>query len=494
MNQDSIHIHGARTHNLKNITVDIPRNQLVIISGVSGSGKSSLAFDTLFAEGQRRYVESLSAYARQFLGRMQKPDVDFIDGIPPAIAIEQKVTNRNPRSTVGTVTEIQEYLKLLYARAGHTISPVSGQEVKRHSVHDVVECLRKQALGSKVMLLSPIVGEKIEEQISIWQEQGFSRLYRVHADGNGEILRIGAYTPDDTSSTTYLLVDRIVADGEQSTFNRFADSVQTAFYEGKGQCQLLATAPDSSDSQTHTFSERFEVDGITFVEPTEHLFDFNNPLGACPTCGGSGFVSGIDPDLVVPDKSKSIYEGAIACWRGEKMSRWNENLIYTASLFDFPIHTPFYALTAEQKQLIWTGNEHFRGLNDFFHELESKQYAKIQYRVMLSRYKGKATCPDCNGGRLRKEAQYVWVGGKTITQLCQMPITELAKWFEALQLLEHEQLAVQPLLVEIRTRLQFMQDVGLGYLTLARMSATLSGGEGQRINLAKSLGSSLVGS
>ena len=494
MNEDVIHIHRARTHNLKNITVDIPRNQLVIISGVSGSGKSSLAFDTLFAEGQRRYVESLSAYARQFLGRMQKPDVDFIDGIPPAIAIEQKVTNRNPRSTVGTVTEIQEYLKLLFARAGHTLSPVSGMEVKRHSVHDVVECLRQQEIGSKVLLLSPIVAEKAEEQIRIWQEQGFSRLYRVNADGIGEMLRIGAYTQGDTNSTTYLLVDRIVADGEQSTFNRFADSVQTAFYEGKGQCQLLVTAPDSTDNQIYTFSERFEADGITFVEPTEHLFDFNNPLGACPTCGGSGMVSGIDPDLVVPDKSKSIYEGAIACWRGEKMSLWNEKLIYTASQFDFPIHTPFYALTAEQKQLIWTGNEHFRGLNDFFHELESKQYAKIQYRVMLSRYKGKATCPDCNGGRLRKEAQYVWVGGKNITQLNQMPITELAKWFEELPLAEHEQMAVQPLLVEIRTRLQFMQDVGLGYLTLARMSATLSGGEGQRINLAKSLGSSLVGS
>ena len=494
MNEDVIHIHRARTHNLKNITVDIPRNQLVIISGVSGSGKSSLAFDTLFAEGQRRYVESLSAYARQFLGRMQKPDVDFIDGIPPAIAIEQKVTNRNPRSTVGTVTEIQEYLKLLFARAGHTLSPVSGIEVKRHSVHDVVECLRQQEIGSKVLLLSPIVAEKVEEQIRIWQEQGFSRLYRINADGIGEMLRIGAYTQGDTNSTTYLLVDRIVADGEQSTFNRFADSVQTAFYEGKGQCQLLVTAPESTDNQTHTFSKRFEADGITFVEPTEHLFDFNNPLGACPTCGGSGMVSGIDPDLVVPDKSKSIYEGAIACWRGEKMSLWNEKLIYTASQFDFPIHTPFYALTAEQKQLIWTGNEHFRGLNDFFHELESKQYAKIQYRVMLSRYKGKATCPDCNGGRLRKEAQYVWVGGKNITQLNQMPITELAKWFEELPLAEHEQMAVQPLLVEIRTRLQFMQDVGLGYLTLARMSATLSGGEGQRINLAKSLGSSLVGS
>ena len=493
MNQDVIHIHGARTHNLKNISVDIPRNQLVIISGVSGSGKSSLAFDTLFAEGQRRYVESLSSYARQFLGRMQKPDVDFIDGIPPAIAIEQKVTNRNPRSTVGTVTEIYEFLKLLFARAGHTISPVSGKEVKRHSVHDVVECLCKQAVGSKVLLLSPIEIENIEEQINIWQQQGFSRLYHINPDGSGDILRIGSAAIHDWSST-YLLVDRIINDGERSTYNRFADSVQTAFYEGKGQCQIIVSQEDSTDSQIHIFSERFEADGITFIEPTEHLFDFNNPLGACPTCGGFGNIMGIDPDLVVPDKSKTIYEGAIACWRGEKMSKWNDELIYAADKFDFPIHTPFYALTPDQKQLIWSGNEYFHGLNDFFHELESKQYAKIQYRVMLSRYRGKATCPDCNGMRLRKEASYVWVGDKTIVQLCQMPITQLAQWFGELSLLGHELMAIQPVLIEIKSRLQFMQDVGLGYLTLSRMSATLSGGEGQRINLAKSLGSSLVGS
>ena len=493
MNQDVIHIHGARTHNLKNISVDIPRNQLVIISGVSGSGKSSLAFDTLFAEGQRRYVESLSSYARQFLGRMQKPDVDFIDGIPPAIAIEQKVTNRNPRSTVGTVTEIYEFLKLLFARAGHTISPVSGKEVKRHSVHDVVECLCKQAVGSKVLLLSPIEIENIEEQINIWQQQGFSRLYHINPDGSGDILRMGTAAIHDWSST-YLLVDRIINDGERSTYNRFADSVQTAFYEGKGQCQIIVSQEDSTDSQIHIFSERFEADGITFIEPTEHLFDFNNPLGACPTCGGFGNIMGIDPDLVVPDKSKTIYEGAIACWRGEKMSKWNDELIYAADKFDFPIHTPFYALTPDQKQLIWSGNEYFHGLNDFFHELESKQYAKIQYRVMLSRYRGKATCPDCNGMRLRKEASYVWVGDKTIVQLCQMPITQLAQWFGELSLPGHEQMAIQPVLIEIKSRLQFMQDVGLGYLTLSRMSATLSGGEGQRINLAKSLGSSLVGS
>ena len=518
MNEDVIHIHGARTHNLKNITVDIPRNKLVVISGVSGSGKSSLAFDTLFAEGQRRYVESLSSYARQFLGRMQKPDVDFIDGIPPTIAIEQKVTNRNPRSTVGTVTEIHEYLKLLFARAGKTISPVSGMEVKRHSIHDVVECLRSQPIGTKVLLLSPIMAENVAEQLEIWKQQGFSRLYRINEDGTGDTLRISSLLNNSTSSSangaTYLLVDRLIADGEESTLNRFADSVQTAFFEGKGECRLAIELPDidcfaedrpagcrsaspkeGRESKIITFSQRFEADGITFVEPTEHLFDFNNPLGACPTCGGYGNVIGIDPDLVVPDKSKTIYEGAIACWRGEKMSLWNDALIYAADKFDFPIHTPYYELTTEQKQLLWTGNEYFHGLNDFFHELESKQYAKIQYRVMLSRYRGKAICPDCLGKRLRKESEYVLVGGKSITELSQMPISQLAEWFEQLAIGDKQlSEAFGILLTEIRSRLQFMQDVGLGYLTLNRMSNTLSGGEGQRINLAKSLGSSLVGS
>ena len=513
MNEDVIHIHGARTHNLKNITVDIPRNKLVVISGVSGSGKSSLAFDTLFAEGQRRYVESLSSYARQFLGRMQKPDVDFIDGIPPAIAIEQKVTNRNPRSTVGTVTEIHEYLKLLFARAGKTISPVSGMEVKRHSIHDVVECLRSQPIGTKVLLLSPIMAENVAEQLEIWKQQGFSRLYRINEDGTGDTLRISSLLNNSTLSSangaTYLLVDRLIADGEESTLNRFADSVQTAFFEGKGECRLAIELPDidcfaedrpagcrsaspeeGRESKIITFSQRFEADGITFVEPTEHLFDFNNPLGACPTCGGYGNVIGIDPDLVVPDKSKTIYEGAIACWRGEKMSLWNDALVYAAEKFNFPIHTPYYELTTEQKQLLWTGNEHFHGLNDFFHELESKQYAKIQYRVMLSRYRGKAICPDCLGKRLRKEAEYVLIEGKSITQLSQIPISNLQVIVDGWQLPE----AFAPLIAEIRSRLQFMQDVGLGYLTLNRMSNTLSGGEGQRINLAKSLGSSLVGS
>ena len=510
MNEDVIHIHRARTHNLKDIIVDIPRNKLVVISGVSGSGKSSLAFDTLFAEGQRRYVESLSSYARQFLGRMQKPDVDFIDGIPPAIAIEQKVTNRNPRSTVGTMTEIYEYLKLLYARAGKTVSPISGQEVKRHSIHDVVEHLRQLPIGAKVMLLSPIMAENIQEQLAIWKQQGFSRLYRRDIEGISKVLRIDSSTEVD--EYTYLLVDRVVADGEPSTLNRFADSVQTAFFEGKGECKLAIELPDidcyaeecpsgnqsaapvdGSKFYIETFSQRFEADGITFVEPTEHLFDFNNPLGACPTCGGYGNVIGIDPDLVVPDKTKTIYEGAIACWRGEKMSQWNDALVYAADKFDFPIHTPFYALSNEQKQLLWLGNEYFRGLNDFFHELESKQYAKIQYRVMLSRYRGKAICPSCLGKRLRKEAEYVLIGGRSITELCLMPINELAEWFNS-ENLTSNYLPFASLLSEIRSRLQFMQDVGLGYLTLSRMSSTLSGGEGQRINLAKSLGSSLVGS
>ena len=488
MNEDVIHIHGARTHNLKGITVDIPRNKLVIISGVSGSGKSSLAFDTLFAEGQRRYVESLSSYARQFLGRMQKPDVDFIDGIPPAIAIEQKVTNRNPRSTVGTVTEIYEYLKLLYARAGKTFSPISGQEVKRHSIHDVVECLRLLPIGTKVMLLSPILAENVQEQLAIWKQQGFSRLYRRDTEGLPKVLRMDSATEVDEN--TYLLIDRLVADGEQSTLNRFADSVQTAFFEGKGECQLAIQRPSDSETVQYIFSQRFEADGIVFMEPSEHLFDFNNPLGACPTCGGHGHVTGIDPDLVVPDKTKTIYEGAIACWKGEKMSLWNDALIYAADKFDFPIHTPFYALTPEQKQVLWTGNDYFHGLNDFFHELESKQYVKIQYRVMLSRYRGKAICPDCLGKRLRKEAEYVLIEGQSITQLCQMPISSLQVVVDNWQLPE----AYAPLITEIQSRLQFMQDVGLGYLTLSRMSSTLSGGEGQRINLAKSLGSSLVGS
>lgn len=484
----SIQIRGARTHNLKNINIDIPRNKLVVITGLSGSGKSSLAFDTLYAEGQRRYVESLSSYARQFLGRMQKPEVDFIDGIPPAIAIEQKVSSRNPRSTVGTSTEIYDYLKLLFARIGRTYSPISGTEVKRHQPTDVVDFVRTLPLQTRVMLLAPINlrDRTLQEQISIWQSQGFSRVVK-----EGEVIDITSLT--ELTSEHYLLIDRIVTDGEQSTYNRFADSVQTAFFEGDNTC-LIAVLSGREITSTHTFSTRFEADGITFIEPTEHLFDFNNPLGACPTCNGFGNIIGIDPDLVVPDKSLSIYQEAIACWHGEKMSLWNQQLIATASLFNFPIHKPFYELSAEEKQLIWTGNEYFHGLNEFFQMLEKEQFQKIQYRVMLARYRGKTLCPDCNGTRLRKEAEYVHIGGKSITDLTTMPLSELAHWFSNLTLTDYEKEVAKQLLAEIRSRLQFMLDVGLGYLTLNRLSSTLSGGESQRINLAKSLGSSLVGS
>lgn len=487
MDQEYIRIEGADTHNLKHVTVDIPRNQLVIVTGVSGSGKSSLAFDTLYAEGQRRYVESLSAYARQFMGRMQKPEVDKIEGIPPAIAIQQKVSSRNPRSTVGTVTEIYDYLKLFFARVGRTYSPVSGCEVKRNTIGDVVRYMESLPIGTRVYLISPIVlpeGRSLEEQLYLWMGQGFSRLLV-----DGQVVRMSPSAWEEiVDCDAYLLIDRIVVDHEQATSNRFADSVQTAFFEGKGECRI------HTEQNVQIFSERFEADGIQFIEPSEHLFDFNNPIGACPTCNGIGSVSGIDPDLVIPDKSKSIYEEAIACWHGDKMRSWYEALIYNAAQFDFPIHTPFYALTPEQKQLLWTGNEFFRGLNDFFHELETHQYSKIQYRVMLTRYRGKTLCPTCNGYRLRREANYILINGRSIEQLCAMPITELADWFAQIHLSETEQQTAELLLVEIRNRLQFMQDVGLGYLTLNRMSSTLSGGESQRINLAKSLGSSLVGS
>ena len=471
------------------MSVSIPRNKLVVITGVSGSGKSSLAFDTLYAEGQRRYVESLSAYARQFMGRMQKPEVEKIEGIPPAIAIQQKVSSRNPRSTVGTVTEIYDYLKLLYARIGKTYSPVSGKEVRKNTIRDVVSFMEQQPLNTRLYLLSPIIlpeGRSLKDQLALWQSQGFSRMLI-----DGDTVRL-----DDTTwlkaqgHEAYLLVDRIVVDHEQATSNRFADSVQTAFFEGHGECRVW-----TSNKQEHTFSERFEADGIQFIEPNEHLFDFNNPVGACPECKGVGIVMGIDADLVVPDKSKSVYEQAIACWQSPMMSKeWLEPLIYNAAKFNFPIHTPFYALTQEQKQLLWAGNTYFRGLHAFFKELEEKQYNKIQYKVILSRFKGRTTCPVCGGLHLRKEAGYVLVNGKSIQQLCSMPIVELDHWFSAITLTDIEQQTVDTLLKEIRSRLQFMQDVGLGYLTLNRPSNTLSGGESQRINIAKSLGSSLVGS
>ena len=487
MKDEYIHIEGADTHNLKHVSVDISRNKLVVITGVSGSGKSSLAFDTLYAEGQRRYVESLSAYARQFMGRMQKPEVEKIEGIPPAIAIQQKVSSRNPRSTVGTVTEIYDYLKLLYARVGHTYSPVSGEEVKKNTIRDVVNYMEQMPKGTRLYLLSPIIlpeNRTLQEQLALWQSQGFSRLL---IDGDAVRLDDSTWLKAE-GHESYLLVDRIVVDKEQATSNRFADSVQTAFFEGQGVCHVWA------DNKDKVFSERFEADGIQFIEPSEHLFDFNNPIGACPECKGIGVVMGIDADLVVPDKSKSIYEQAIACWQSPQMQRWNDELIYNASKFDFPIHTPFYALTPEQKHLIWTGNKWFKGLNDFFHELEEQQYNKLQYKVMLARYKGRTTCPVCYGLHLRQEAEYVLVNGKSIQQLCTMPISELQDWFAHIELSETEQKTAEMLLVEINSRLQFMQDVGLSYLTLNRQSNTLSGGESQRINLAKSLGSSLVGS
>ena len=487
MTDDFIRIEGADTHNLKHVSVAIPRNKLVVVTGVSGSGKSSLAFDTLYAEGQRRYVESLSAYARQFMGRMQKPEVEKIEGIPPAIAIQQKVTSRNPRSTVGTVTEIYDYLKLLYARAGHTYSPVSGIEVKKNTIRDVVSYMEEQPIGTRLYLLSPIIlpeGRTLKEQLSIWQNQGFSRLLI-----DGDTVRLDADTWRQAQGhDAFLLVDRIVVDHEQATSNRFADSVQTAFFEGKGECRIWA------DRKEKVFSERFEADGIHFIEPSEHLFDFNNPVGACPECKGVGVVMGIDEDLVVPDKSKSIYEGAIACWQSPMMQPWAEALIFNASKFDFPIHTPFYALTPEQKHLIWTGNKWFKGLNDFFHELESQQYNRIQYKMLLARFKGRTLCPVCHGLHLRPEAEYVLVNGKSIQQLCTMPLTELQEWFNHITLSDIEQQTVDMVLREIKSRLQFMHDVGLSYLTLNRQSNTLSGGESQRINLAKSLGSSLVGS
>lgn len=467
--------------------MDIPQGKLVVITGVSGSGKSSLAFDTLYAEGQRRYVESLSSYARQFLGRMQKPDVERIENIPPAIAIQQRVSSHNPRSTVGTVTEIYDYLKLFFARIGHTYSPVTHSEVKRHTIQDVVATLEAQPKGSRCFLLTPAM--PYQER---WAREGFSRLMVSTTDSQeAQVVRIDDYT--DEGQDVQLMVDRIVADGERSTSNRFADSVQTAFFEGEGNCELQVQQPNGQ-TQTYTFSTRFEADGMQFMEPSEHLFDFNSPLGACPHCSGYGNLLGIDPDLVVPDKTLSIYDGAIACWRGEKMSQWNDALCYSAEHFGLPIHIPYYQLTEEQKQLIWTGNEYFTGLEGFFHELETKQYAKIQYRVMLARYKGKTTCPYCHGTRLRPEAGYVEVGGKNIMDLCRMPIERLSEWFRQLHLSESETQTAKQLLYEIQTRLQFLEDVGLSYLTLSRMSNTLSGGESQRIQLAKSLGSSLVGS
>ncbi|MGQ1891568.1 excinuclease ABC subunit UvrA [Thermophagus sp. OGC60D27] len=489
-----ISIKGARVHNLKNISLDIPRNKFVIITGVSGSGKSSLAFDTLYAEGQRRYVESLSSYARQFLGRLDKPEVDYIKGIPPAIAIEQKVNTRNPRSTVGTSTEIYDYLKLLFARIGKTFSPVSGKEVKKHHTGDVLDFINSYEDGTKMAIMARVAlpeSRTCREHLQVLLQQGFSRV-----ESDGQFIRIEDLLKDDDAldhcKELNLVIDRVsVNKKDEDTNSRVADSVQTAFYEGRGEC--LIKVFEGSEIKAFSFSNRFEADGITFEEPTEHTFSFNNPMGACPTCEGFGNVIGIDEDLVIPNKNLSVYDDAIACWRGEKMGEWKKLLIRNAHKFDFPVHKPYYQLTPEQRRLLWTGNPYFHGLDEFFKHLESKQY-KIQYRVMLSRYRGKTVCRDCNGTRLKKEAMYVKVGGKSIHELVLMPVTELAEFFENLTLNNHEKKVAQRLLTEINSRLHFLNNVGLGYLTLNRLSSTLSGGESQRINLATSLGSSLVGS
>ncbi|MBE0679592.1 MAG: excinuclease ABC subunit UvrA, partial [Bacteroidales bacterium] len=488
----NIEIKGARVHNLKDITLSIPRNNLVVITGVSGSGKSSLAFDTIYAEGQRRYVESLSSYARQFLGRMNKPDVDFINGIPPAIAIEQKVNTRNPRSTVGTSTEIHDYLRLLWSRVGRTISPVSGREVRKHTVDDVVNYLAKLTAGTRVVLTAPLpVPGNVEpaEFMQFLLQQGYNRISTekgiVRLDEDNTAGLIGALTTVD------LIIDRFAAGHAPEDMSRTADSVQTAFMTGRGHITLTVT--DEETTQTIKFSDKFEEDGITFEEPTEHLFSFNSPLGACPVCEGYGKIIGIDENLVIPDENLSVYDDAIACWRGETMKQWKERLIYSADKFDFPIHKPWYKLSPEQKALVWNGNRYFFGLNKFFEHLEEKKY-KIQYRVMLSRYRGKRSCPSCEGRRLRKEAAWVKIGGRSITEITSMPVSEAYEFFEHLTLNGQERETAGRLLKEIQQRLGFLVSVGLSYLTLDRLSNTLSGGESQRINLATSLGSSLVGS
>ena len=486
----NILIKGAQIHNLKNIDVAIPRNKLVVITGLSGSGKSSLAFDTLYAEGQRRYVESLSSYARQFLGRLDKPKVDYIKGIAPAIAIEQKVNTTNARSTVGTSTEIYDYLKLLYARIGQTISPKSGQLVKKDTITDVVNKVTSFDLDSKWLLLAPIhleKGRKLEDKLNVLLQQGFARVLVDH-----EMVRLDALSEIKTKlsvKNTLLIVDRIVVKNEEEFYNRLSDAVQTAFFEGKGTCFLQEVASEKRIS----FSSNFELDGMTFLEPNVHLFSFNNPYGACPACEGYGNIIGIDEDLVIPNSALSVFENAIYPWRGESMGWYRDELVNNAYKFDFPIHKPYFQLSDQQKELVWNGNTYFQGLNEFFKELEEKNY-KIQNRVMLSRYRGKTKCNVCKGKRLREEANYVQVGGKTISDLVDLPIKRLIPFFDQLALSEYDTTIAKRLLVEIKNRLEFLSNVGLNYLTLNRNSATLSGGESQRINLATSLGSSLVGS
>jgi len=487
MKTKEILIKGAKLHNLKNITVGIPRNKLVVITGLSGSGKSSLAFDTLYAEGQRRYVESLSSYARQFLGKLDKPKVDNIIGIAPAIAIQQKVNTSNPRSTVGTSTEVYDYLKLLFARIGKTYSPISGQEVKKHTVTDVVDAVMRYPEGTKLLLLAPVSIPKdrtVEQVLKLLLQQGYARiLYKE------EIIRLEEDNLPKNLDNFQLVVDRVIVRHDEDFQHRLADAVDTAFFEGKGECYIQEM---DGVVQTH-FSNRFELDGITFLEPNVHLFSFNNPYGACPKCDGYGDTIGLDEDLIVPNTGLSVYENAVYPWRGETMSWFRDQLVNNAYKFDFPIHKPWFELTDEQKQLVWDGNKYFTGLTDFFKELEDKSY-KIQNRVLLARYRGKTRCHECHGKRLRKEANYVKIAGKSISDLVELPIEELQVFFKGLQLNDYEQEVAKRLLLEINNRLQFLTDVGLGYLTLNRKSNTLSGGESQRINLATSLGSSLVGS
>ncbi|RHO61947.1 excinuclease ABC subunit A [Tannerella sp. AM09-19] len=491
MTDNSIFIKGARVNNLKNIDIEIPRDKLIVITGLSGSGKSSLAFDTLYAEGQRRYVESLSAYARQFLGRMSKPECDFIKGIPPAIAIEQKVNTRNPRSTVGTSTEIYDYLRLLYARIGKTISPISGKEVKKHQTEDIIRCVSNYPEGTRFSVLTTLhipEGRTLETQLEILLKEGYNRVeYKEKTIRIEEI----EHTSNIDTSSLFLIIDRMTVSSEKNTISRLADSAETAFFEGGGECILKFYTEKGIEE--HTFSKRFEADGITFEEPNDLMFSFNSPVGACPTCEGFGKVIGIDENLVIPNKALSVFDDAVMCWKGEKMSEWKKNLIRVAEASHFPIHRPYYQLTEREKELLWNGNHLFGGIHDFFKMLEENQY-KIQYRVMLARYRGKTVCPDCKGGRLKPQAQYVKIGGKSISELVALPITDLKIFFDTLALDEHDSIVAKRLLTEIKNRIGFLVNVGLGYLTLNRLSSTLSGGESQRINLATSLGSSLVGS
>jgi len=492
--KEYIIIKNARVNNLKHISLGLPRNKLIVITGLSGSGKSSLAFDTLYAEGQRRYVESLSSYARQFLGRMPKPEVDFIKGISPAIAIEQKIKTHNPRSTVGTSTEIYDYLKLLFARVGTTYSPVSGKTVKKDNTTDVVDFILSREQGSLVFVECPLIlnnNRSAEEQLKTLQQQGFRRL-----DFQGDIVTIDDVKDSgkkiNAKTQVNIVIDRIqINDDTINNRERIADSVQTAFYEGSGQCIIITEVKGTKTERS--FSDKYELDGMLFEEPSVNLFTFNNPFGACKVCEGFGSVIGIDEDLVVPNKTLSVYEEAIACWRGEKMSEWKDQLVKNAYKFDFPIHKPFMELTEEQMDLLWKGNDYFGGINDFFKYVESQTY-KIQYRVMLARYRGKTVCPDCNGTRLRKDASYVKIDGKSIIDMVLMPVTEVQKFFKSVKLSDYEYQVAKRILLEINARLQFLTDVGLGYLTLNRASNSLSGGESQRINLSTALGSSLVGS